>query len=67
MEVLADRPGMHLRRHMAERRNFADVVEILARRSSRRLRHRNGRHGCLRDWKRCNTLPHLMLHRNINA
>ena len=65
--VLADRPCMHLRRHMAERRNFADVVEIFARCSLRRLRYRNGRHGCLRDWKRYNTLPHLMLHRNINA
>jgi hypothetical protein len=50
---------------VAERWNFADVVEVLARRSLRRLRHRNGRHGCLRDWKRWITVPHLMLHRNI--
>ena len=29
--ILADRPGVHLRRHVTERRNFADLVEILER------------------------------------
>ena len=29
---LADRPGIHLRRHVAERRDFADLVEVLQRR-----------------------------------
>ena len=30
MALLADRPGVHLLRHMAERRNFADGVKVLA-------------------------------------
>ena len=45
MALLADRPGVHLRRHVAERRDFADLVEVLERRRLRRLRYRNGRHG----------------------
>ena len=43
--LLADRPGMHLRRYVAERRNLADAVEALERHRLRRLRCRNGRHG----------------------
>ena len=35
--LLADRPGVHVRRHMAERRNFADVVKIFERRGGRFL------------------------------
>jgi hypothetical protein len=42
---------MHARWHVAERRNFADPVEILAHRL-RRLRYRDGRHGCLRNLQR---------------
>ena len=38
---LADRPGVHFRRHVAERRNLADLVEILERRG-RRFLSRNG-------------------------
>ena len=30
--LLADRPGVHLRRHVAERRNLADLVEVFHRR-----------------------------------
>jgi hypothetical protein len=33
----------------------------------RRLRFRDGRHGCLRNLQRRTSLPHLMLHRNIDA
>jgi hypothetical protein len=57
---------MHPRRHVAERRNFADVVEILVHRL-RRLRFRDGRHRCLRNLQHRTSLPHLMLHRNIDA
>ena len=35
--LLADRPGVHFLRHMAERRDFADVVEVLRRAAARGL------------------------------
>ena len=41
---LADGPGVHFRRHMPERRNLADLVEILKRRGGRFLL-RNGHNG----------------------
>ena len=49
MPVLAHDPGVHRRRHVTERRNFADFVEILFRRGGRRLGgHGVSIHGSLR-------------------
>ncbi len=42
--LLADRPGVHVRRHVAERRHFADVVEVLER-CGRRFLLRDGHEG----------------------
>ncbi len=52
--LLADRPGVHLRRHVAERRDFADLVKILGTLLLWRVRLQdNRRHGRLLP--RCNT------------
>jgi hypothetical protein len=51
---------------MTERGNLADVVEILEPRRLRRLRHRNGRHGVSPNGNAGCSLPHFMLHRNID-
>lgn len=37
MPLLADCPGVHARRHMAERRHLADVVEVFRRARGGRL------------------------------
>src|SRR5262249_62026547 len=52
-----------------ERRNFSDVIEVFGWRRPRRLGDGNGWHGQpphFRNEPRI-SLPHLMLHRNINA
>ena len=61
--LLADRPGVHLRRHMAERRNLADLVEILERRGGRFLL-RDGHAGSGHAAQCSGSLPQLMLQRN---
>src|SRR5262249_29729723 len=66
MTLLADRPGMHPSRHVAERRYFADLVKILVHRL-RQLRFRYGGHGSLRNVPSWTNLQQCMLQRNINA
>jgi hypothetical protein len=51
---------------VTERRNFADFIEVFARRCLQRVVRRDGRHGCLRNCTAGSSLPHLMLHRNIS-
>src|SRR5262249_28558529 len=64
--LLPDRPSVHPGRHVTKRRNFADFVEVFARRCLQRVIRRDGRHGCLRNCTAGCSLPHLMLHRNIS-
>jgi hypothetical protein len=66
--LLANGPGVHPRRHVAERRNFADlikIVKILGHRWLQRIGHRDGRHARLQVAQTHHSLPHFMLHRNI--
>src|ERR1700722_6665208 len=49
MSVLAHDPGVHRRRHMTQRRNLADFVEILVLRRGKRFgAHGTSVHGSLR-------------------
>src|SRR5262245_60837261 len=66
MAFLADRPSVHLWRDITERRDFADLVKVLAHRRLQRT-SRDGRHECLRNLLDRSSLPHFMLHRNIGA
>src|SRR5512139_612227 len=60
MPFLADDPGVHLLRHMPERRNLPDLIEILERSHSPRLG--DSRHRLILPPD--NSLAHIMLHRN---
>src|SRR5262245_6961701 len=52
---------------MTERRDFADLVEVLARCCLRRTGRCDGRHGASPQFATdSRSLPHFMLHRNMN-
>src|SRR5262249_56087073 len=55
--LLTDRPGVHLWRDVTKRRNFADLVKVLAHRPRR---SRDGRHGGLPHFPQPTPLPHFL-------